>query len=106
MKPKRNATTAWYECAIDGSDNSVALENVGGLALTSRATSSGANVILEPPGNSGNGFASQRWIENAAGPMITLQNVKTGLFLRVRNSGPVMGQTVTTGSTFTVWLLF
>ena len=41
-----------------------------------------------------------------AGPMITFQNVKTGLFLRVRNSGPIMHQPVTTGSTFTVWFMF
>jgi len=27
-------------------------------------------------------------------------------FLRVRDSGPSMGQTVTTGSSFTVWLMF
>jgi hypothetical protein len=38
--------------------------------------------------------------------MITFQNVKTGLFLRVRNSGPIVNQTVTTGSTFTIWLMF
>ncbi len=77
-----------------------------GLALTSRTTSSGADVTLTPPGNGGNGFASQRWIGNAGGPMIAFQNVKTGPFLRVRNGGPIMHQTVTTGSTFTVWLMF
>jgi hypothetical protein len=38
--------------------------------------------------------------------MIALQDAKTGLFLRVRNSGPSMGQTVTTGSSFTVWWMF
>jgi hypothetical protein len=105
LKPKQNSTTAWAECAFSGSDNSVVLENRG-LALTSRASSSGADVTLTPPGNGGNGFASQRWIGNAAGPMITFQNVKTGLFLRVRNSGPIMYQTVTTGSTFTIWFMF
>ena len=105
LKPKQNSTTAWTECAFSGSNNSFVLENRG-LALTSRAASSGADVTLTPPGNGGNGFASQRWIGNAAGPMITFQNVKTGLFLRVRNSGPVMKQTVTTGSTFTIWLMF
>jgi hypothetical protein len=105
LKPAQNSTTAWTECAFNGSDNSFVLENRG-LALTSRATSSGADVTLTPPGNGGDGFASQRWIGNAAGPMITFQNVKTGLFLRVRNSGPIMYQTVTTGSSFTVWLMF
>jgi len=77
-----------------------------GLALTGRSFSPGGDVTLEPPGNDGNGFASQRWIESAGGPMITFQNVKTGLFLRVRNSGPIMGQTMTTGSVFTVWFMF
>jgi hypothetical protein len=38
--------------------------------------------------------------------MFTFANVKTGLYLRVRNSGPSMGQTVTTGSSFTVWFAF
>jgi len=104
LKPRQASTTAWSECSFNGSNNSVVLENRG-LALTSRA-SSGGDVTLTPPGNSGNGFASQQWIEDAAGPMITFQNVKTGLFLRVRNSGPTMHQTVTTGSTFTVWLMF
>lgn len=104
LKPRQASTTSWAECAFESTDNSVVLENRG-LALTSGA-SGGGDVTLTPPGNSGNGFASQRWIEDAAGPMITFQNVKTGLFLRVRNSGPIMHQTVTTGSTFTVWLMF
>jgi hypothetical protein len=102
LKPSQNRTTAWKECAPSGA--SVVLENRG-LALTSRATSSGADVTVEPPGDGGNGFASQRWIDDAAGPMVTFQNVKTGLYLRVRNSGPIMYQPVTTGSSFTVWLM-
>jgi hypothetical protein len=105
LKPRQASTTAWAGCAFDASDNSVVLENRG-LALTSRAASGGGDVTLTPPGNGGNGFASQRWIEDAAGPMITFQNVKTGLYLRIRNSGPIMHQTVTTGSTFTIWLMF
>lgn len=104
LKPKQNSTTDWTLCSFPNSD-SVLLEN-GGLALTSTDFSPGGNVILEPPGNGGSGFASQRWIDNAAGPMVTFQDVKTGLFLRVRNGGPIMGQTVTTGSSFTVWLMF
>ena len=105
LKPSQNSTTSWSECAFSSSDNSFVLENRG-LALTSRATSSGAEVTLTPVGNGGNGFASQRWIEDAGGPMVTFQNVKTGLYLRIRNGGPIMHQTVTTGSTFTVWLMF
>ena len=38
--------------------------------------------------------------------MIVFQNVKTGLSLRVRGSDRWMGQTVTTGTKFTVWLMF
>jgi hypothetical protein len=77
-----------------------------GLALTSGDSSSGRNVILKSPGNGGNGSAIQQWIDNAAEPMVTFQNVKTRLFLRLRNSGPSMGQTVTTGSGSTVWVMF
>ena len=105
LKPRENSSTAWTECSQGGSSESFVLENRG-LALTSRSSSSGADVTLETPGNGGNGFASQQWILNAAGPMIVFQNVKTGLSLRVRGSGPVMGQTVTTGTKFTVWLMF
>jgi hypothetical protein len=104
LKPKQNSTTSWTVCPVPNSQD-VLIENRG-LALTSRATSSGADVTLESPGNGGSGFASQQWFGNAAGPMITFQNAKTGLFLRVRNSGPTMGQTVTTGSRFTVWFMF
>jgi hypothetical protein len=104
LKPSQNGTTAWKECALSGANSSVVLENRG-LALTSRATSSGADVTVETPGNGGSGFASQRWIGDAAGPMVTFQNVKTGLYLRVRNNGPLMYQPVTTGSSFTVWLM-
>lgn len=104
LKPNQNGTAAWAECA-SGSNNSFVLENRG-LALTSRDLGSGGDVTLTATGNGGNGFASQRWIEDVAGPMITFQNVKTGLFLRVRNGGPVMYQTVTTGSSFTIWYMF
>ena len=76
-----------------------------GLALTSRASSPGADVTLTQPGNGGNGFASQQWDILFNGSSFTILNVKTGLFLRVRNGGPVMGQTVTTGSTSTAWIL-
>jgi hypothetical protein len=105
LKPSENGSTAWTECIPAGSNDSVVLENRG-LALTSRSSSSGANVTLETPGNDGNGFASQQWFPNAAGPMIVFENIKTGLSLRVRNGGPVTGQTVTTGTKFTVWLMF
>jgi hypothetical protein len=98
LKPMENGTTLWLGCF---SSNTVVLKNRG-LALTSRS-SGGQDVTLTPPGNGGNGFASQQWIFVSSGSTVTFQNVKTGLFLRVRNSGPIMGQTVTTGSTATAW---
>jgi hypothetical protein len=98
LKPSQNGTTHWGLCYFYF--NGEWLITNQGLALTSRSSSPGANVTLETAGNHGNGFASQRW--NFAGGG-TYQNVKTGLFLRVRNNGPIMHQTVTTGKTATAW---
>jgi hypothetical protein len=103
LKPNENGTTDWTLCSF--SSGATLLENRG-LALTSRDSSSGGDVTLTPPGNGGNGFASQLWYASGAGPMFTFANVKTGLYLRVRNSGPSMGQTVTTGSSVTIWYAF
>ena len=97
LKPSQNRTTSWAFCVFS---NGQWLITNQGLALTSRSSSPGANVTVESAGNGGNGFASQQWI--LAGST-TFQNVKTGLFLRVRNNGPTMGQLVTTGSTPTAW---
>lgn len=96
LKPNENDTTAWEVC--HSPDTWPYLENRG-LALTSRSSSPGADVTLEPPGNGGLGFASQQW----EGDGSTFYNVKTGLFLRIRNGGPVIGQTLTTGITRTNW---
>ncbi len=90
LKPKENSTTLWIHCNSNTVPNELLLINRG-LALTSRDSSPG-----------GNGFASQKWIFAGSNPF-TFQNVKTGLFLRVRNSGPIMFQTVTTGFTSTAW---
>jgi hypothetical protein len=51
LKPKQNSTTLWNLSACPQGD---LLENRG-LALTSRSSSSGAVVTLEPPGNGGTG---------------------------------------------------
>src|SRR6516225_4455267 len=48
-----------------------------------------ANGTVETPGNGGTGFASQQWQLIAAVGVLVATNVKTGLSLRVRNSGPV-----------------
>ena len=97
LKPKENSTTQWTLCF---SPTNIAVFSNRGLALTSRSPS--ANVTLTPAGNGGDGFASQQWLPGGSST-VTFQNVKTGQFLRVRNSGPIMGQTVTTGASPTSW---
>jgi hypothetical protein len=101
LKPGQNNTTSWTVC-FSHSTPTVLIENEG-LAMTSRPASAGADVTLEPLGNGGTGFASQRWNYHASGPLVMFQNVKTGLYLRVRSSGPVMSQPVTTGNAATFW---
>jgi hypothetical protein len=100
LKPSQNSTTEWLLCALP---NGPLLVVNRGMVLTSRSTSPGANVTAETPGNGGTGFSSQQWHFAASVGVIVFTNVKTGLSLRVRNGGPVMGQTVTTGSTSTDW---
>jgi hypothetical protein len=100
LKPAQNATTLWTNIACTNGNN--LLENRG-LALTSTATSPGANVTLKPPGNGGTGFTSQQWFITVTPSRWNFNNVKTALWLQIRRSGPVMGQTVTTGSTPTNW---
>ena len=103
LKPSRDATTLWTLSACPKGD---LLENRG-LALTSRSSSPGANVTLQTPGNGGTGFATQQWFITCVNPPTCSQwdfnDVKTVLWLQIRSGGPVMGQTVTTGSTPTDW---
>ena len=105
LKPTKNSSTTWNLCAVPGQTQI----NNGGLSLTSRSSSVGQLVTLTPTGNNGNGFISQEWVFNfftcTVNTCVTFQNVKTHLFLRVRNSGPIMGQTVTTGLTPTNWIV-
>jgi hypothetical protein len=103
LKPSENRSTKWLDC-LSATSNVLVLTN-GGLALTSRSSSPGADVTLTPAGNGGNGFASQQWAFVVESTTSTFRNVKTGLFLRVRNNGPAMGQTATTGSTPTNWIV-
>ncbi len=58
LKPMENGSTLWIHCNSTVVTNQLLLENRG-LALTSRGTGSGGTVLLEPAGNSGNGYASQ-----------------------------------------------
>jgi hypothetical protein len=105
LKPSLNSTTTWDGCGLSNGAILITSQNQG-LALTSRSTSSGANVTAETLGAGGNGFASQQWFltcTNASCSTKTLQDAKTGLYLRIRNNGPSMYQTVTTGSSPTIW---
>jgi hypothetical protein len=97
LKSNRNSTTDWnFSSCSDGSW----LISIGSLAMTSRSLTSGAAVTVTSL--SGSGFASQRWFINFSGATFT--NEKTNpQALRVRNGGPIVGQTVTTGLSGTNW---
>jgi len=104
LKPRSNGSTTWCFTDITSGpftgQTIITTLNGGGLALTTRTTAPGGDVTVE----TSQGFASQRWIVNDIGTNgVTLRNIKTGLFLRVRNSGPVMNQLVTTGNMATIW---
>ena len=98
LKSAQNASTLMARCT---SGNEVVLINRG-LALTTRETVPGMNVVFASIGSGGKGYASQRWIVAGTNPY-RFWNVKTHLALRVRNSGPAYYQTVTTGNSPTNW---
>jgi hypothetical protein len=100
LKPSENSTTKWVFCQFSGASDVVINR---GLYLTSRSTSPGWNVTVETPGYGGTGFSSQHWNVAVGEGVLVATNVKTGLSLRVRNSGPIMGQSLTTGSAATAW---
>jgi hypothetical protein len=106
LKPAQNDTTHWTGCfAADGSVQLILKQGGTWYALTTRDTSAGGNVSLEATTNNGtNGTSrvSQRWTVGGSNPF-TFQNLLTLLFLRVRNSGPTMYQTVTTGLSPRMW---
>jgi hypothetical protein len=108
LKPTQNSTTRWTACiASSGSVQFVQKRGTHWYALTSRATAVGQDVSAETVSNNGmtgTAFASQLWIAVGTGS-VTLQNQSTKLYLRVRNSGPTMYQTVTTGLTSEAWTL-
>jgi hypothetical protein len=106
LKPAQNSTTQWTGCeAADGTFQLILKQGSTWYALTTRDIAAGGNVSLEATTNNGtNGttLVSQRWTFGGSNP-VTMQNLRTLLFLRVRNSGPTMYQTVTTGLTQTMW---
>jgi hypothetical protein len=105
LKPNANSTTNWTFCFVSGSGNEFVLFNQG-LALTSREGTGGLVTVTTAPGGTGGiGFASQRWhVTSVMAGTLRFQNEKTSLWLRIRNSGPFFGQTVTTGATPRDWI--
>lgn len=101
LKPAANGTTYWTFCQDTSASNEYALYNRNLVLSATRQTD--ANVTMEHAGNLGAGFALQRWYASFTATTVTLTNVRTGQFLRVRNNGPIMGQTVTTGFSPTAW---
>lgn len=104
LKPGVNNTTTFvhFNANSGATRTELTIKGLDGtrLALTSRATYPGATVTLEPA----HAYASQMWTWKAVNAgQYTFQNVKTGLYLRIRNSGPIMYQTVTTGHSPTSW---
>jgi hypothetical protein len=98
LKSNRNSTTDWnFSSCSDGSW----IIAIGHLAMTSRSFTPGTAVTVTS--FSDGGFASQRWFIDFTG--VRFSNQKTTLSLRVRNSGPIIGQTVTTGFSATNWRL-
>ncbi len=106
LRTRVNRTTTWLSCGTSTPGVRSFISVNGLLALTSRSLSPGADVTLTPR-HGVNGFASQRWtrVVITPGRVFRYQNVKTHLWLRVRNSGPVGFQTVTTGNTATNWVV-
>lgn len=106
LRTKNNRNTRWLSCGTNHAGVRSFLSVNGLLSLTSRAGSPGADVTLTPRHGT-NGFASQQWRRTVvqSGRVFQYQNVRTGFWLRVRNSGPVRGQTVTTGVARTNWVV-
>jgi hypothetical protein len=100
LKPTANGTTNWTFCFVSSSE--VILLNRG-LALASSQDTGGLVTVTTTSAPGGNGFASQRWFVTFSGNFVFLQNENTDLWLRVRNSGPTLGQTVTTGASPRAW---
>jgi len=96
----------WRSCGTPVPGARVFISINGRLALTSRSHSVGADVTLTRAGNSGTGFASQRWLRHrVASGVFEYMNLKTGLWLRVRNNGLHAYRTVTTGHSPTAWVV-
>jgi len=105
LKPTANSTTNWQFCFVPNTDEVILLNPrpSSRLALTSTQGTGGLVTVQTTSAPGGNGFASQRWHATFSGNFVFLQNENTDLWLRVRNSGPQLGQTVTTGTSPRAW---
>ena len=105
LKPTANSTTNWQFCFIPNTDEVILLNprSSSRMALTSTQGTGGLVTVQRTSAPGSNGFASQRWHATFSGNFVSLQNENTDLWLRVRNSGPTLGQTVTTGATPRAW---
>lgn len=106
LKSAMNGSTVWTSCFTStGLVTLVQKQGRTWYALTTRATAAGQDVTVEKTSNNGSTgapFMSQLWIVGGT-TSITLQSQNTKLYLRIRNSGPKMYQSVTTGQTPTEW---
>lgn len=98
LKPTENATTDLSRCTFGGYTELTVKAGSVTYALTSTDNAAGGDVTLEPATQS----AGQLWTV-AGTSQQTFQNKATGLYLRVRNGGPEMYQTVSTGKSATAW---
>lgn len=98
LKPTKSTTTNIGRCTANGKTELYVMQDGVPYALTTRATAAGATVTLQPA----HAYSSQLWTVSGTTAQ-QFKNAKTGLYLRVRNGGPVMYDTVTTGSQATAW---
>ena len=99
LKPAKNSTTLWVHCVGAGGRFEFTQQRGTTIyALTTRDFQPGGDVLLQVSHT----YPSQEWFPAGTNPH-TFKNLKTGLYLRIRNSGPGMYQTITTGLTPTAW---
>jgi hypothetical protein len=103
LKAHTDFSTQWTVCAVESTRGPAWVLFNRNLVLTTSGVP-GSAATVQRVGNFGGGTNAQRWLPTFSGNTVTLQNVRSSQFLRVRNSGPIYGQTVAAGFTPTFWL--